>query len=267
MSRAEAIDALPDRNLSGIVYIMLGMLAFAGQDVIVKSLSGEYAIHQIVLARSFVAAPLVTAILVYQGRLAEAFRAPIGILTVRSLLLYVSYSLWYLSLAAMPIANTLAISFIAPLIITALSSIMLGEHVDMRRWLAILAGFAGTLVMLRPGQGVFEPAALLALGGALTYSLATILTRWMGAAVSGPTMSLHAILWYIVYSSVTGLLIGDGSLLIGSHPSAAFLLRAWTWPDMHDLMLMLATGVAATLGMLCMAQAYRIGQPAIVAPF
>ena len=64
-----------------------------------------------------------------------------------------------------------------------------------------------------------------------------------------------------------GLVAGEGQFATGVHPSLAFMLRAWIWPPTFDLMLMIATGIAASAGMICLTQAYRLGQPAVVAPF
>ena len=80
-------------------------------------------------------------------------------------------------------------------------------------------------------------------------------------------MSLVAILVAAAASIGWGLVAGDGRFATGVHPSLAFMLRGWSWPPAFDLMLMLATGVAASAGMMCIAQAYRLGQPAVVSPF
>jgi drug/metabolite transporter (DMT)-like permease len=267
MSQALTSIAGGNRNLTGIIYVMAGLFAFATQDVIIKFLSGSYAIHQIVLFRSIIALPVLLALATYERGAQGLIGRRLGLLTVRAVLLYTAYTCYYLAIAAMTIADTLAIAFVSPLIVTALSKPLLGIDVGVRRWLAIFAGFVGTLVMLRPGFGIFEPAALLAVGSAGCYAASTIQTRMLGPSETSASMSLHAMVIYIVISGLTGLLIGDGHLEASTHPSLAFLLRAWSWPTGHDLALMLATGVVATIGMLCLAQAYRLGDPPIVAPF
>jgi drug/metabolite transporter (DMT)-like permease len=267
MSQTLTSFAGTNRNVSGIIYVIAGLFAFAVQDVIIKFLSGDYAIHQIVLFRSVVSVPVLLALVYYESGFRGFVGRRPGLLTIRAFLLYLAYTCYYLAIAAMQIADTLAIAFLSPLIVTALSKPFLGIDVGLKRWLAILVGFAGTLVMLRPGFGVFEPAALFAIGSATCYAAATVQTRLLGPTETSATMSLHAMAIYIVLSGGTGLLIGDGHLAASSHPSLAFLLRAWSWPNAYDLMLMLATGVVATIGMLCLAQAYRLGDPPIVAPF
>lgn len=267
MSTLTASDAGASRNLAGIGYVMAGMLAFSLQDVIIKLLSGSYAIHQIVLIRSLVSLPILMVLAYTQGGVRAFLGKRLGLLTIRGLLLYTAYTCYYLAVAAMTIADALAITFLSPLIVTALAKPMLGIEVDAKRWAAILLGFLGTVVMLRPGFGIFEPAAFFAVGSASCYALASTMTRRLGTGVSSATMSLHAMLVYIVMASLTGLFIGDGHLAASTHPSLAFLLRAWVWPTPYDWALILGTGLVATVGMLCLAQAYRLGDPPIVAPF
>lgn len=267
MSMVAATDARTSRNFAGIAYVVTGLLAFSLQDVIIKLLSGSYAIHQIVLIRSLVALPILLVLAGVQGGWHAFVGKRRGLLTIRGLLLYTAYTCYYLAVAALPIADALAITFLSPLIVTALAKPLLGIEVDASRWLAICMGFLGTLVMLRPGFGIFEPAALFAIGSATCYALSSIMTRQLGVTVSSATMSLHSMLVYIAVAGLTGLLIGDGHLAASTHPSLAFLLRAWVWPAPQDWALIVATGIVATFGMLCLAQAYRLGDPPVVAPF
>lgn len=267
MRKDTAVAALADNNLAGILYVLFGVIAFTTQDVIVKFLSGDYSIHEIVLLRSLGAAPVVVALLIYEGGFRSLLKAPVGLLSLRGLIHYFSYTLWYLTIATMTIADALAIGFVAPLMITGLSSLLLGAKVGLNRWLAIIAGFAGTVIMLRPGFGVFEPAALLVLASSACYSAAVILTRKLAPVATSPAMSLVAILVAGLASIGWGLVAGEGQFATGVHPSLAFMLRAWIWPPTFDLMLMIATGIAASAGMICLTQAYRLGQPAVVAPF
>jgi drug/metabolite transporter (DMT)-like permease len=267
MSTIETSAAGSSRNMTAILYVMAGIFSFSAQDVIIKYLSGSYAIHEIVLFRCIVALPVVIVMALYQGGARGLVGHRLGLLTIRSVLLYAAYTCYYLAIAAVSIADALTIAFVAPLIVTALAKPLLGITVGVKRWFAILAGFIGTIVMLRPGFGVFEPAALFAIGSAFCYAWSSIQTRQLGPTESSAVMSLHTIVIYIVLSGLTGLLIGDGHLEASTHPSLAFLLRAWTWPTVPDLALLLTTGAVATVGMLCLAQAYRLGDPPIVAPF
>lgn len=267
MSQAQQSVGSPDRNMTGILYVLIGVLAFTIQDVIIKFLSGGYPVHQLVLFRCLGAMPMIVGLLIYEGGVVSFLRAPHFLISLRSIIQYVSYVLWFLAIAAVSIADAMTIGFISPLIITALSGLILGARVGLHRWLAILAGFAGTVVMLRPGTGVFEPAALLVLASATTYALGAIMTRKIGAYASSATMSLNSLLLAILWSVLAGLFAGEGGWTTSSHPSVQLMFRAWRMPDAHDALLMLSAGVAAGVGMIVVAQAYRISQPAVIAPF
>ncbi len=266
MSQADARSGSPDHNMTGIFLLLVGVLAFTIQDVIVKFVSGGYSIHQIVLLRCLGALPLILAVLVYEDGVKAFLRAPHALISIRSIIQYISYTLWFLAIATISIADALAIGFISPLIITALAGLVLREHVGLDRWLAILAGFAGTILMLRPGFGVFEPAALLVFLSATCYAAGAILTRRIGVVASSATMGLNSLMLGILMSGLAGL-VSSGGYEVGAHPSLQLMFRAWQWPTLPDLLLMLSAGVAAGIGMITVAQAYRISQPAVIAPF
>ncbi|MEZ5926012.1 MAG: DMT family transporter [Hyphomicrobiaceae bacterium] len=267
MHQAQASFSIADRSRSGIIFVLLGVIAFTVQDVIVKFLSGDYSIHQIVLFRCLGALPFVSALFLYEGGIRALRVLPLGRVTLRSVIQYLSYMLWFLSLGAMSIADALAIGFVSPLIITALSALVLGARIGLGRWLAIVAGFAGAIVMLRPGFGVFEPAALLVLASAVCYAVSAILTRRLGATVSSAAMSLHSLMLAMLLSGLAGWFANGIPLEDGSHPSLQLMFRAWKWPEATDAALMLSAGVAAGAGMIAVAQAYRISLPAVIAPF
>ena len=125
-----------DRPLSGIAYVVGGVTVFSVQDVIIKWLSGDYPVLEIVFVRSLVALLLLFAMAGLRGRqrlrVAKPFQQ-----ALRGLLMFLSYTTYYLALAALPLAETVSIFYSAPLFMTALSGLLLGEHAGMRRWSAI----------------------------------------------------------------------------------------------------------------------------------
>jgi drug/metabolite transporter (DMT)-like permease len=266
MSQVQSTLGSPDRNVTGILFVLIGALAFTVQDIIVKYVSDGYSIHQIVLLRGLGALPLIVGLFLYDGGIGKLGGVPLGLVTLRSAIQYLSFVLWFLGIATMSIADALAIGFISPLIITGLSSLVLGARIGVARWLAILAGFAGAIVMLRPGFGVFEPAALLILVSAICYAAGAILTRKIGTGASSATMGLNSLVLSMTVSAGAGL-IASGGFGASSHPSAEMMLRAWAWPDVTDASLMLSAGVMAGIGMITVAQAYRVSEPAVIAPF
>lgn len=269
MSDSPAAKAAVPLNeqTKGIAFVCAGVFIFTLQDVAIKWMSGTYPVHQIVFFRSLVAIVLVTAIVHFDGGLSRLRTKRSGLHLVRSVLMFVSYTSYYLSIAVLPLADAISLAFSAPLFITALSVPFLGERVGLRRWVAVLVGFLGVVVMVRPGFGVFEPAALLALLCALAYAVGQMIARRLGVTDSGSVMAFYATVLYLVASGVIGLAIGNGALDEGGHPSIAFLVRAWSWPVPFDLALMASIGVVAAFGFYFLSQAYRVAEPTAVAPF
>ncbi|MEZ5775037.1 MAG: DMT family transporter [Hyphomicrobiaceae bacterium] len=256
-----------DRSLSAIALLSVGVVIFSVQDIVLKGLSGAYTVHEIVFIRSLVALPILTVALWRTGELGAVARGWTSFLLLRSLFMFVGYSSYYLALAAMPMADAVALAMSAPLFITALSWPVLGEPVGPRRIAAVIVGFIGCIVLLAPGSSVFEPAGLLALLTAVTYGVAQLLSRKTAAEFSATAMAFNLTIVFLVIGGLIGLVLGDGRMDLSAHPTMGFMFRAWSWPSQVDLALMAATGIIATLGMYCLAEAYRRTEPNIVAPF
>ena len=121
--------------------------------------------------------------------------------------------------------------------------------------------------MLRPGFGVFNYAYMLPLAAALAYSLVQIMTRKLGEGEKVSTMVFYIQLNLIFFSSLMGLIFGDGNLADQSQPIIFYLFRAWIVPPWQDLMIMFGIGIFSVLGAYCISQAYRITKAGIIAPF
>jgi len=117
------------------------------------------------------------------------------------------------------------------------------------------------------GIGVFNPAYMLPLVAALAYSLVQITTRKMGEAEKVSTMVFYIQLNFVFFSSLMGLIFGDGNLADQSQPIIFYLFRAWIVPTWPDLMIMFGLGLFSGLGAYFMSQAYRISKAGIIAPF
>ncbi len=253
--------------LIGIFSAIGGSLVFSVNDVAIKFLSGDYALHEVVLIRSIIGlAMMICLVLPFQGGFAALRTSRPGTHLLRALCVVASNLFYFLGLAALPLADAVAVFFVAPLMITALSVILLGEHVGLRRWVAVGLGLAGVVVMLRPGTTTFHAAALLPLASALFYALMHILTRRMGTAERAVTMAFYVQVSFLVVCLFMGAIVGDGHLAQQSNPSLAFLFRGWTWPELSDWPVFLASGMASALGGLLIAQAYRLCEAGLVAP-
>lgn len=255
-------------HLRGMIFALAGGMVLSVNDLSIKLLSAKYALHQVILTRALIAMGLVILVILASrtGFRQLLTRRPLDHL-FRVSLIMVSNVTYFLGLVAMPLADAVATAFVAPLIVTLLSSVALGEHVGPRRWAAVGVGMAGVIVMLRPGAGVIHPAAFLVLISAFCYASSHMMTRRMRMTESAMTLNFFVQCGFILVSSSMGLWVGDGHLAGSSNPSIAFLFRPWAWPPLHDWPAFLGTGLAVGIGGLMMSQAYRTTEAALVAPF
>lgn len=262
------VDTASRTTLLGILAALGGSATLSINDVAIKSLSGDYALHQVILTRSAISLLFLLGFMALTGSGLRQLRTtrPRGHL-LRVCFVMLSNITYFLGLAALPLADAVAIAFVSPLVVTMLSTFVLGERVGPRRWAAVVAGMLGVIVMLRPGAGSLQPAAVLVFISAFTYASTHMMTRRMKDTESAATLNFYVQLGFILVSSTMGLMVGDGHLAGSEHPSIAFLFRAWVWPPVADWPAFLATGLSVAIGGLMVSQAYRLCEAALVAPF
>ena len=256
-----------DHRMLGIVCVVGAITLFVLQDALIKWLSGAYPLHEIVLVRAASAIAVTLFVMRLEGGVHLLRTHRLGLQLARSGLLIVANCAFYMALAAMAIAEATSLFFVAPLLITALSALVLRDPVGPRRWAAVCVGLAGVIVMLRPGEGVLRLVALLPIVAATAYALMQILTRRLGESERASTIAFYSQAGFIVASLAIGLAAGDGRFAPEDDASLAFLLRAWTVPTARDAALFLAIGVINGIAGYLMSQAYRISRPAAIAPF
>ena len=256
-----------DQRVLGIACVVGAITLFILQDALIKWLSGDYPLHEIVLARAASAIAVTLFMMRLEGGIHLLRTRRLGLQLTRSALLVLANGAFYLALAAMTIAEATSIFFVAPLLITALSALLLHEPVGPRRWAAVCVGLAGVIVMTRPGEGVLRLVALLPIFAATAYAFMQIITRRLGTTERASTIAFYAQAGFLAASVAIGLVAGDGRFAPEDNASLAFLLRAWTVPSAGDAALFLGIGVMNGVGGYLMSQAYRIARPAAIAPF
>ncbi|MBT8408486.1 MAG: DMT family transporter, partial [Alphaproteobacteria bacterium] len=174
---------------------------------------------------------------------------------------------FFLGLAALPLAEAVAIFFVGPFLIAIFSIVFLGETVGPRRWIAIATGLIGVLLVLRPGTEAFQPAAILPVLAAAGYGMLHIITRRIGGTESATAMVFWTQTTMLAVAGVAGVLFGDGRFDRFEHPSIAFLFRAWVWPTPFDAGLIVALGFTITVAGFAISEAYRRSEAAFIAPF
>jgi drug/metabolite transporter (DMT)-like permease len=230
--------------------ILCAVLLFTVMDGLAKYLGGRgYPIWQIVFCRSlFSLVPILVIALNTGGLRRLATRRPVAHF-LRSSIGLASLFCFFYAFREMPLADAMALSFSAPLFVTALSVPLLGERVGVHRWGAVMVGFVGVVVMIQPGSGLFQPIAFLVLASALFYALAIVLIRRLSE--SEPSVTI------VFYFSLFGTVIG-GLILPFDH----------VWPtSWQDAGLFVLLGVMGGAAQLLMTQAYKHADAAVIAPF
>jgi len=255
-------------NLIGAGCAIAAVLCFSITDVGVKLLSDQYALHQVVLIRAMVGALVFLAVIMpfNGGLLVFRTRRPWVHLT-RGLCVVMANTFLFLGLASLPIADAVAVFFVSPLIITVFSVIILHEKVDPRRWVAIGLGFAGVLVIIKPGTTAFQLASLFPIVAAFLYAVIHILARKAGDTESAATMTVYMILTFLIVSSLIGLTMGAGRFAGPGAGAFEFLLRTWGPVDRADFPVLIMLGLSGVSGGWFVSQAYRLSEAAFAAPF
>lgn len=228
--------------------MLLAVLAFSTLDALVKAAASRFSVVQIVFFRSaFAFVPLLLALWWAGGTSVLRTRHP-WYHAARGTLGLVAMACFFTALGRMPLADVVAISFSGPLFIAVLARPVLGERVSPRRWLAILVGFAGVLLIVRPGTAVFSATSLLPLLGALAYSSIMVLVRWAGTRE-------NAVATAVFFTAFTATV------------SALALPWSWRAPAAPaEWALLTAVGIVGGCGNLCLTQAFRAAPVGLLAP-
>lgn len=251
----------------GPLSALIATAAFSINDAAIKFLSGDYALHQIVLIRSLVGLTLLLIIIVpLQGGFGVLRTRRFGMHMLRGGCVVFANTSFFLGLAVLPLADAMAVFFVSPLLITLFSALFLGEKIGIHRQIAVGAGMVGVLIMIRPGAGDFNYVLLLPLIAAASYALLHVLTRKIGATESAATMSVYIQLMFIVVSSLVGITLGHGAWENSGSEMLAFLLRAWHVPALADWPILVLLGVASASGSFFISQAYRLSEASLIAP-
>ena len=252
----------------GSLSAIVAVFCFSTNDVAIKFISKDYALHLVVLIRSLVGLIVLFLFIVpLSGGVKVLYTNRLGLHLLRGFCVVFANITFFLGLAALPLAEGVAIFFISPLLITIFSVIFLKEIVGPRRWAAVTIGLIGVLVILRPGSATFQAASLLPLSAAFGYATLHMLTRYIGKTESAASMSFYIQLTFLVVCLISGLIIGDGKFSGWKDPSLEFLFRAWSWPGSDHYLILILIGTTSAFGGFFISHAYRISEAAVVAPF
>jgi len=253
---------------NNIFFIVIAHVLFTTSDMGIKMISGDYALHQIILTRSSVA--ILFTLLVFvplEGGIKNLLTKQLTLHILRGFGIGIANLCFFSSLISLPLGEAMAIFFIAPVLISLLSVFILKEKGHLERWLAVLVGLIGVLLILRPSFEAFNPATILPLIAAFSYAMVQIITCKLGEKEKASTMAFFVQLNLIVFSAVFGLFFGDGTLANPSQPIINFIFRVWILPSWIDGLIMCGLGLLNGIGIYFISQAYRNSRAIVIAPF
>jgi drug/metabolite transporter (DMT)-like permease len=242
-------DNRQDSTAGAVGYMLLGVCGGLGLDMCAKALLVDYSLEQFVFLRSLIGVSIFLLIARQFGgfRSLATRRWPWHLL--RTFLSTCTMFAFFYGLARMPLVEALTLGFTAPLMVTALSVPFLGEHVGWRRWIAVIAGFIGVLIILRPGATKISFASVAVLFAAFTYACMAVTSRKLAATETSYALSVYVIAGPMIVSAT---LLGGGD---------------WKIPDTGGWALFALAGASSVVTWVGIVNAYRRASPALLAPF
>jgi drug/metabolite transporter (DMT)-like permease len=232
--------------LAGIALMIAGIFLFAVNDALGKWLMATYSVGQVLLVRSL-AAMVLLAPFIWRDAATFATAPRWGQQALRAVFATVEVGCFYWAVAYLPLADVMAYYLAGPIFVTAIAGTLLGEPVGWRRWSAVVAGFIGVIVCLRPGVAAFTWPALIALIGSFTFSLSMISTRFL-RGTSGTVL--------VTTQTVAALIFG-----------IAVAPFAWVSPNASDLVLLALLGMVAMVAHVCVNRSLTVAPASVVVPY
>jgi drug/metabolite transporter (DMT)-like permease len=231
--------------------IILNLSAWAMlpvMDGFAKYLSSTLPVLQITWSRYFFTVVIVLPIMLIFFRKNLTWTEQPKLQLIRGLLLFCANILFFYSISIISLAKALTLAFIAPLIVTALSPILLGETVGFKRWAAVIVGFIGSLIVIRPSFVEINLASIAALGTGLMYGFYLIVTRKLHNS-DNPLLTLFL-------TGVVGAILGS-----------MIMPTVWVQPTINEWYMMFAIGFFASIGHLLLILSLRYADASKLAPF
>lgn len=232
----------------GIILKILSVLLFSLMALQVKLLSPGYPTSEIVFSRSFFALfPLIPLVMMAGGVEVLRIKSLKG-QTIRNCVGLLAMVLTFYSLPHVPLATFTSIQFTMPLFVVVLAALFLKEQLTGARLGAVLLGFVGVLVILRPTEGGYDFFALMALAAALGVAAVTVILRQLTATEN----SISIVFWFTLFCTVA---------------SGLWLSTEFRMPNLHDALLLIGSGLSGGAAQVLLTQAYRFGQVSLLTAF
>lgn len=236
-------------NLRSIYAMLIAVAMFSVMDTTMKLLAAYYPPIQVAALRSLVSLPLIFAWVAWRGALRSVLQVNWPIHLLRAGLGIAMLSLFAFGLKTLSLAAAYAILFIGPILITALSVVMLDERVSRQRWIAVAIGMAGVLVVLRPdGKGFLTIGSIAILATALCYAISAITARMLART----DRTEHMMFWLMILMAVG---------------ATALAAPGWVAIDPAHALLLSGLAISGFFGQMALNEAFARGEASVVAPF
>ena len=258
---------IKENTPKAIILIIVGMSAVAFQDTLIKFISSETNIFLILLFRALLGIIFLSIFLKIKKK-PIIIKTHYPILTViRGLMFFIAFSLYFFSLTKLSLATAVTLFFVSPFFITILSMIFLNETIGFRRWLALIIGFTGVILVMDPKINNFNIYTIFPVICALFYALTMIIQKKTSLEDSLYSQVFHIYIGATIGSIMIGYVIGNGIYYDSSNDHFQFIFRAWSLNNINIIFSLFFIGISGFVAFLCIFQAYRIGSPPSVAPF
>jgi drug/metabolite transporter (DMT)-like permease len=244
-AKISAPDARSTR-LFGIALMLAGVGFFSLGDALGKFLVATYSVGELLLLRA-VASLILMAPLIWRSRAAVPKVQRPALQALRVALSISEIAAFFAAAVYLPLADIITFYLAAPIFVTALSAILLGEHVDVRRWIAVGIGFCGVLIALRPSGGVFGWPAAIALGGSVAFAFLMVVTRSLRGT---PDIVLASMQFFGLF--LFGIVVAP----VG-----------WLTPGPRDFCFFMLAGGLAVLASLCVNRSLKLAPASVVVPY
>jgi S-adenosylmethionine uptake transporter len=238
---------LPQSFIAGAAWAVAAAAFYALVPVAVKLVAGRLPPIEIVFFRNAIGLVFFVAFFAWRG-FGSLRTARFSLHLQRNLCNFVGMWFWFAAIAMMPVAKAIALHFTEPLMAATLAMVFLGEKPRMSRWVAIGAGFAGVLIVLRPGVIPIGAPALMVLGSALLYAGVSVYTRFLGRTDAASTTTFYY----------------QGMLTLFALPPALFV---WVTPALTDVPALLLVAASGTVAPYCLIRAFRYAEASALSPF
>jgi drug/metabolite transporter (DMT)-like permease len=234
-------------TLAGIGLMLTGVFLFSFNDAVGKWLVATYSVGQLLLIRSATTLVLLSPFIWRAGREAFVSAPRPGLQILRIVLSTLEVAMFFWAVGYLPLADAVTFYLAGPIYVTAISALFLKERVGWRRWTAVLVGFLGVVIALRPSAATLTLPALIALGGSLAFALLMIVTRVLRETNDTVLIATQYV----------------GTLMFGA-VTAPF---AWVAPTVHDLTFLSGFGVVSIIALYCVNRSLKLAPASVVVPY